>query len=206
MEIPFTVEQFFDVFGTYNTAIWPVQTLAYILGIVVLVLAFGGSKLAAPIVSRILGFFWIWMGVFYHIVHFSVINPAAWSFGIFFILQGLLFLLFARPAFRFILKPLPVTGGGLHSLCDAYLPPSGYQFRPFLPQSSNVWRCSVPNDDLHFWNIALDDKIGACLPPCHSFALVYCWHECSGEPAGPSRLWARGFRGSRDGFGPDSES
>jgi len=111
VEIPFTVEQFFDVFGTYNTAIWPVQILEYILGIVVLVLAFGGSKLAAPIVSRILGFFWIWMGVFYHIVHFSVINPAAWIFGIFFILQGLLFLLFARPAFRFILKPLPVTGG-----------------------------------------------------------------------------------------------
>ena len=111
MEIPFTVEQFFDVFGTYNTAIWPVQVLAYILGIVVLVLAFCESKLAAPIVSGILGFFWIWMGVFYHIVHFSVINPAAWIFGIFHILQGLLFLFFARPAFRFILKPLPVIGG-----------------------------------------------------------------------------------------------
>jgi len=31
-----------------------------------------------------------------HIVHFSVINPAAWIFGIFFILQGLLFLPFRK--------------------------------------------------------------------------------------------------------------
>ena len=115
MEIPFTVEQFFDVFATYNTAIWPVQVLAYVLGVVALVLAFRESKLAARIVSGILGFFWIWMGLFYHIVHLSVINSAAWIVGIFYVLQGLLFLLvgtiFGRLAFRFILKPLPVIGG-----------------------------------------------------------------------------------------------
>jgi hypothetical protein len=29
MTIPFTVEQFFDIFGTYNTAIWPAQVVAY---------------------------------------------------------------------------------------------------------------------------------------------------------------------------------
>ena len=135
MEIPFTVEQFFDVFGTYNTAIWPVQILEYILGIVVLVLAFGGSKLAAPIVSGILGFFWIWMGVFYHIIHFSVINPVAWIFGIFFILQGLLFLLFARPAFRFILKPLPVTGGGFILYAMLICPLLGISFGHSYPKA-----------------------------------------------------------------------
>jgi len=30
LKIPFTVEQFFDVFGTYNTAIWPMQVVAYL--------------------------------------------------------------------------------------------------------------------------------------------------------------------------------
>jgi len=135
VEIPFTVEQFFDVFGTYNTAIWPVQILAYILGIVVLVLAFGGSKLAAPIVSGILGFFWIWMGAFYHIVHFSVINPAAWIFGIFFILQGLLFLLFARPVFRFISKPFPVTGGSFILYAMLIYPLLGISFGHSYPKA-----------------------------------------------------------------------
>ena len=114
MRIPFTVEQFFDVFRTYNTAIWPVQVLAYVLGVVALALAFRESKLSTRIVSGILALFWIWMGIFYHIIHFSVINPAAWIFGIVFVLQGLLFLLvgtlFQRLAFRFILKPLPIIG------------------------------------------------------------------------------------------------
>ena len=114
MNIPFTVEQFFDVFGSYNTAIWPAQVLAYLLGMAALALAFRESKLSTRIVTGILAFFWVWMGVFYHIVHFSMINPAAWIFGFFYILQGLLFLLigtvFGRLAFRFIPKPLPVIG------------------------------------------------------------------------------------------------
>ena len=109
MEIPFTVEQFFDVFGTYNAAIWPIQVLAYVLGIVALALAIREGNLSARIVSGILGLFWIWMGIFYHILYFRLINPSAWIFGIFYILQGLLFLLvgtiFGRLAFRFNLKP-----------------------------------------------------------------------------------------------------
>ena len=115
MEMPFTVQQFFDVFGTYNLAIWPIQLLAYAVGIAVLVLSFYESRLAAQIVSGILAFFWIWIGVLYHIVHFSVINSVALIFGFFYILQGLLFLLvgtiFGRLSFRFRLEPLPIIGG-----------------------------------------------------------------------------------------------
>jgi len=115
MGIPFTVEQFFGVFGTYNAAIWPIQILAYVLGIGAVALAIREGKLSARIVSAILAFFWIWMGIFYHILYFRVINPTAWILGIFYILQGLLFLLvgtiFGRLAFRFILKPLPIIGG-----------------------------------------------------------------------------------------------
>ncbi|MGC1401390.1 MAG: DUF6064 family protein, partial [Thermodesulfobacteriota bacterium] len=115
MEIPFTVEQFFDVFGTYNAAIWPIQVLAYVLGIIALALAIREGNLSARIASGILSFFWIWMGFFYHILYFRDINPSAWIFGICYLLQGLLFLLvgtiFGRLAFRFNLKPLPIIGG-----------------------------------------------------------------------------------------------
>ncbi len=114
MTIPFTVEQFFAVFRNYNEAIWPAQIIAYILGIAALVLAVRKVNLADRIISAILAIFWVWMGIFYHILHFSVINPAAWVFGIVFILQGLLFLaagtFLGKLSFRFTAEPLPIIG------------------------------------------------------------------------------------------------
>ncbi|MEE9913760.1 MAG: hypothetical protein K4571_18775 [Deltaproteobacteria bacterium] len=114
MNIPFTVEQFFAVFRNYNEAICPAQILAYILGLAVIVLAIRRVSLSDRIISAILAIFWMGMGVFYHILHFSVINPAAWIFGIVFILQGLLFLVagtfLEKLTFRFTVKPLPIIG------------------------------------------------------------------------------------------------
>jgi hypothetical protein len=115
MKIPFTVEQFFDIFGIYNIAIWPAQVVAYLLGIFALILALRENRLSAQIISGILALFWIWMGVFYHIIFFSVINPAAKAFGLFYVLQGILLLLVGtiggKLSFRFHYKPLPVLGG-----------------------------------------------------------------------------------------------
>src|SRR4030042_2091893 len=114
MKIPFTVEQFFDIFGTYNTAIWPAQVVAYMFGIIALWLALRENKLSSRIISGILSLLWIWMGVFYHIGYFSVINPAARIFGLFYVLQGVLFLLIGtilgRLSLRFNYKPLPILG------------------------------------------------------------------------------------------------
>jgi hypothetical protein len=139
MKIPFTIEQFFDVFGTYNTAIWPAQVLAYLLGIIALAFAFRETKLSARIVSGILAFFWIWTGVFYHIVHFSVINSAAWIFGVFYIVQGLLFLLIGtnhdRLAFRFSLKPLPIIGGCFILYAMVVYPLLGISFGHSYPKA-----------------------------------------------------------------------
>lgn len=114
MNIPFTVEQFFDVFGTYNMAIWPAQVVAYLLGIFALTMAFRETRQSGRIVSGILAIFWIWMGIFYHIAFFSDINSVAWVFGVFYIAQGLLFWFIGtiqdKLAFRFFLRPLPVIG------------------------------------------------------------------------------------------------
>jgi len=114
MNIPFTVEQFFAVFKNYNEAIWPAQIVAYVLGVLALVLAFRKVEISDRAISGILAIFWIWMGVFYHILNFSVINPAAWVFGIVFILQGLLFLVAGtfpgKLSFRFTSGTLPIIG------------------------------------------------------------------------------------------------
>lgn len=120
MNIPFTVEQFFEVFKNYNEAIWPAQILAYVLGILALVLAWRQGKISDRLIGGILAVFWLWIGVFYHILHFSAINPAAMVFGIVFILQGLLFFvvgtLLDKLTFRFTAKPLPVIG----AICILY--------------------------------------------------------------------------------------
>jgi len=139
MKIPFTVEQFFDVFATYNTAIWPIQVLFYLLGVVALAAAIRESKLSSRIVPGILAFFWIWMGGFYHILYFRMINPAAWIFGIFYILQGLLFLLvgtiFGRLSFRLNLKPFPIIGGCFILYAMVVYPLLGISFGHSYPRA-----------------------------------------------------------------------
>ena len=114
MNIPFSLEQLLDVFETYNTAIWPSQIAAYVFGIVALGLALHESKLSGKIISGILAFFWIWIGVFYYSIYLSVINPAARILGFFYVLQGVLFLLIGtirgKLSFTLSRKPLPIAG------------------------------------------------------------------------------------------------
>ncbi|MEL7834278.1 DUF6064 family protein [Fodinibius sp. Rm-B-1B1-1] len=92
MELPFTTEQFLNVFQVYNNAIWPSQLIAYLFGIVAVICSFWKSPASDKIINSILGFFWLWIGVVYHILFFSEINNAAFGFGTLFIIQGLLFL------------------------------------------------------------------------------------------------------------------
>ena len=89
MKMPFTVEQFFEVFEKYNTAVWPLQVLFFLLGVIAVVLVIKKIKYSDRIISAILAFLWFWIGIAYHLIFFTVINKAAFGFGIIFILQGL---------------------------------------------------------------------------------------------------------------------
>lgn len=90
MDLPFTVEQFLGIFREYNTSIFPLQFLFYFMALGAIILAFKKSNSSDKIISAILSFFWLWMGIVYHIVHFTTINKAAFIFGGAFIIQGLL--------------------------------------------------------------------------------------------------------------------
>ena len=96
MNLPFTLEQFLDVFAQYNNTIWPFQIILYLLALGAIFSAAMPASFSQRVVLIVLGFFWLWMGVIYHIVFFSPINPAAYGFGILFVIQGLLFLWSAR--------------------------------------------------------------------------------------------------------------
>lgn len=92
MELPFSIDEFLNVFKVYNYAIWPSQLVAYLLGATVIICVFWKSSASDKIINAILGIFWLWIGVVYHILFFSSINNAALGFGALFIIQGLLFL------------------------------------------------------------------------------------------------------------------
>lgn len=92
MQIPFTVEQFLEVFGAYNTAIWPAQYLAYAIGTAIIWLAVSRIRGAGGGSFSLLALLWGFTGVAYQLVYFAQINAAARIFGILFILQALVLL------------------------------------------------------------------------------------------------------------------
>jgi len=94
MNLPFSTEQFLDVFSNYNESIFPLQILFFLLALVAVFLLMRPSGSSGVIISSILAFLWLWMGSVYHIIFFSMINKAAFAFGGLFIMQSILFLYF----------------------------------------------------------------------------------------------------------------
>jgi hypothetical protein len=107
MNLPFTVDQFLDLFQDYNPAIWPMQVVAYVLGITAVAFVFIPSKLSSRFVSAVLAFFWLWNGIVYHLLFFAAINPLAYGFAAAFVLQGILFFTEGalKPDLTFRFKP-----------------------------------------------------------------------------------------------------
>ncbi len=103
--IPFSRDVFLRLFEIYNAAIWPAQIAAYALCVLALLLALKPFKGSSRIVALLLAAAWLWNGVAFHMLHFATIIWAAWGFGFFFVIEGLLLLAAALrrtpPAFRF---------------------------------------------------------------------------------------------------------
>ena len=91
----FTVEQFLNVFEKYNEAIWPMQIVAYALGIALVVLALLRWKRASVVIFGVLAVMWAGMAVGYMWMYFADINKAAYLFGVIFFAQAVLLALAA---------------------------------------------------------------------------------------------------------------
>lgn len=113
--MPFTIDQFFNVFSQYNLAVWPMQIIFYLLGLTALAAALWQFRFSNRLVAIILTFFWIWMGAVYHLTYFTSINKAAYVFGSIFILQGILFFINGvvqrKLSFRPRLNVYAIVGG-----------------------------------------------------------------------------------------------
>jgi hypothetical protein len=88
--MPFTTEQFFDVFRLYNIAVQPAQMVLSLLAVAAIALIFvrGGGR----VIFAILALLWLWMGAVYHLYFFARINTAAYAFAAFFIVQAGIFI------------------------------------------------------------------------------------------------------------------
>ena len=128
--IPFTIDQFLEVFERYNVAVWPAQLFLYALSIIALCLALQRKADLSRGVSIILSVFWLWMGLVYHLWFFSVINRAALIFAAFFVLQGVLFFTAGvwknNLGFRFRLDLFGITGSAFLIYALVIYPALGY--------------------------------------------------------------------------------
>jgi hypothetical protein len=89
MRLPFTTDQFFDVFRQYNTSVWPMQIVMTAFAVVAVVLAARGR--GSRLVSSWLAAQWAWTGVVYHWLFFAGINGAARLFAALWLAGGLAF-------------------------------------------------------------------------------------------------------------------
>lgn len=94
--LPFSKQEFFEVFARYNDAVWPAQLVLYAVAVVIVALLLRGDR--PNLVFALLAALWLWVGVAYHLMFFSEINPAARLFGIAFIAQAVLLLSLNRAA------------------------------------------------------------------------------------------------------------
>jgi len=91
MQLPFTKEQFFDLFAAYNEALWPALIALWIASVVVSLRLFSSRRPTDRRVSALLAAHWAWSGLAYHAAFFTRINPVAWIFAMLFLVQAALF-------------------------------------------------------------------------------------------------------------------
>lgn len=92
MQLPFTTDQFFDVFAAYNDVLWPGAVALWIASASAAVLLVSGRRSHDRWISGLLAVHWAWSAVAYHMAFFSRINPAAWIFAAVFLVQSALFI------------------------------------------------------------------------------------------------------------------
>lgn len=92
MKLPFTIEQFLEIFRLYNESIWPMQIFFNLLALVCLYFIFRKTSFSDKFISISLALLWLWMGVVYNFIFFTSINKAAYIFGSLFIIQSIIFI------------------------------------------------------------------------------------------------------------------
>ena len=139
MQLPFSLGDFLNIFKEYNETVFPLQILFNLIAFLSIYLIFTKYKYSNKVVNSVLSFFWLWIGIVYHLIFFSKINTAAYFFSILFIIQGLLFAIWGvlKNTLSFEYKNTSTNIVGLILLIYAliFYPVIGYQLGHVYPYS-----------------------------------------------------------------------
>src|SRR5687768_6903252 len=102
--MPFSHDAFLDVFGAYNSELWVLVVALWIVTIGIFGASMMGVRTAWALIPPLLAVQWLWAGLVYHAAFFVRINPAAWLFAVFFVVEAVLLLVDGS------LQPPPVAG------------------------------------------------------------------------------------------------
>jgi hypothetical protein len=135
--LPFTVEDLLGVFETYNQAIWPMQVVAYVLGVVAVLSVVRKTGISGRTVAGILSFLWLFSAGFFIFALVPIYKPA-YAFGGLFIIQAAIFLICAfKPQLSFAVGRDLYSVVGLLFIAFAMIgyPVLGYFIGHRFPQS-----------------------------------------------------------------------
>lgn len=174
--MPFTIEQFLEIFREYNLSVWPMPVVLCVMG--VFAVFFGARRAPASdtVVSYILAFFWLWMGIMYHFAFFSSINKAAYLFAALFVVQGVLFFVAKnRLVFRFHRDIYGITGAVLMLFAMVIYPIWGY-FNGHIFPASPTFGLPCPTTIFTFGMLLWTDK----KYPLYLLVIPFLWSLVGG--------------------------
>ena len=158
--LPFTVEDLLGVFETYNDAIWPMQIVAYALGVVAVLLAVRKTTVSSRIIAGILSFLWLFSAGFFIFALVPIYEPA-YAFGALFVIQAAIFLACAfKPRVSFAIGRDVYAGVGLLFIAFAMIgyPVLGYFIDHRYPQSPPFGLTPCPLSVFTFGLLLLTDS------------------------------------------------
>ena len=159
MKLPFTTEQFLEIFRKYNTTFYPLQAMFLLLAVYIIFLLVRNKSNSGKTITTILAALWLWMGTAYHIAFFSIINKAAYIFGFLFILQGILLFIYGlvkAPSFVFNRNGNSFISASF-GLCPNHLSSHRLSFRTRLPLLTHIW-LAMPHNNFYYCHIFLGQK------------------------------------------------
>ncbi|HJR41513.1 MAG TPA: DUF6064 family protein [Gemmatimonadaceae bacterium] len=110
MSLPFSHDQFLDVFGAYNTLLWPAVVLLWLATAAIVWRWLRHGPVSARALLGLLAVHWAWSGIAYHWGFFRAINPAATFFAVLFVLQAALFTWLTTTGTARLLRPSGARG------------------------------------------------------------------------------------------------
>jgi Family of unknown function (DUF6064) len=111
------VEAFWQMIAGYNATYWPLQIVAFVLGVAVVGLAAWHPRGSGGAISAILAGFWVWVGVVFNVTYFARVSRMAVALAVLFVIEAVILIwsdaVSRRLGFRIRADAYGVVGGVL---------------------------------------------------------------------------------------------